>query len=453
MKKNIGYGIIFSLIVLSGCFFFYIYYQETYVKLDKDKIKIKIDNEYWTSNDVTITIDYKDKDIKPKSYSFDGGKTWQKSNTYVAKENQILDIVLKASNGKKTIPLKYRIENIDKEKPIIEVDDTIYVAVGSTIDIDSYYRVSDPISGLKGSVKVSSENLDMKTIGTYQIEIYALDHALNSNNKIVNVKVVEANDPNLTPTKDNEFVSVTGLTINKSRISLVKGTTMNLIPTVKPSNATNKKITWSSNNTAVAAVDANGKVTAISAGSATITALTADGNKSSDIKVVVTNEKVEVTNITLDRISDILTTDSPRLTLTATVSPENATDQNVIWSSSNTNVATVTNGVVTIRGEGNTTIIATSSNGKNATYKLTIKDNYSFQEKTLLNNDGELEGYSIIIYKNGVDITKGVTNILSPFTAVNEKKKAEIEISMTNHNQLRNTITFMYNNNKYTADR
>lgn len=452
MKKNIGYGAIFSLIVLSGCFFFYIYYQETYIRLDKSRIEVKVDNEYWTSNDVTVTVKYNDANMKPKSYSFDGGKTWQSSNEYIATENQVLDIVLKASNGKKTSPLLYRIENIDKSKPIIDAEDIIYVEVNKIIDLDSYYTVTDSLSGLKGNVKVSSEALDMTTIGTYSVEIYALDHALNSINKIVTIEVVAANDPRLVKQNPNQFVSVTGLTINKTRISLVKGTSVNLSATIKPGNATNKKITWSSNNPAVAAVDVTGKVLAISAGSTTITATTEDGNKSSDIKVVVTNEKIEVAKIELDRVVDIFTTDSSKITLVATITPEDATDQNIIWSSSNTNVATVTNGIVTIKNEGVTTITATTSNGKIATYRLTIKDNYTFQEKTLLDNNNQLKGYSIIIYKNGTDITKNVSNIMSPFSATNDKK-ASIDINMTNHNQLKNSLTFMYNNNKYTAYR
>lgn len=454
MKKNIGYGIIFSLIILSGCFIFYIFYQETYIKLDNKKIEVKVDDEYWTANDVTVTVNYNDKDIKIKSYSFDGGKTWQSENKYVAKENGILSIVLKSSNNKKSKAISYSVNNIDKDKPEIVVNDIIYVAVGTNLDIDNVYKINEPLSGIKGKVKVTSEQLDFEKLGVYEIEIYALDHALNSNTKAVIVEVVEKDNPNLVKEEPNKFVSVTGLTLEKTKISLVKGTSVLVSTIIKPLNATNKKIAWKSSNPAVATVDATGKVTAISSGSATITATTADGNKSSDINVVVTNERVEVASIFLDQTQQTVTTENTQIVLIATIAPDNATDQTVIWNTSNTKVATISNGVINIKGEGSATITATSSNGKIATFKLTVKDNYIFQERVLIDsNTGNIKGYSLKIYKNGVDITSGVSNILSPFSATNEKKRAEIDITMSNHNQLKDSISFMYNNNKYTANK
>lgn len=453
MKKNIGYCIIFSLIILSGCFIFYIFYQETYIKLDDKKIEVKVDDEYWTANDITVTVNYNDKDIKIKSYSFDGGKTWQSSNEYVSKENEILNIMVKSSNNKKSKIVRYSIDNIDKDKPEIIVEDVIYVAVGTNLDIDNVYTINEPLSGIKGSVKVTSEQLDFETIGTYEIEIYALDHALNSNTKKIVVEVVAKDDPNLIKEEPNKFISVTGLTLEKTKISLVKGMSVLILTKIKPTNATNKNITWATSNPAVATVDTGGKVTAISSGSATITATTADGNKASDIKVVVTNEKVEVVSITLDQTEYTTTTETDKIILTATITPDNSTDQTIVWNTSNTKVATISNGVISIKGEGSATITATSSNGKMATFKLTVKDNYIFQERVIMDGDGNLKGYTLKIYKNGVDITSSVSNILSPFSAPNEKKKAEIELSTSNHNQLKNTITFMYNNNKYTANK
>ena len=81
---------------------------------------------------------------------------------------------------------------------------------------------------------------------------------------------------------------VTGVSLNTDSLTLVEGGTATLTATVKPNNATNKNVTWSSDGTSVATVDDTGKVTAISVGSATITATTQDGNKTATCTVTVT---------------------------------------------------------------------------------------------------------------------------------------------------------------------
>lgn len=73
-------------------------------------------------------------------------------------------------------------------------------------------------------------------------------------------------------------VPVTGVTLDKTNLSLTEGGTETLTATVHPDNATNKNVTWSSSNNSVATVDSTGTVTAVSAGTATITATAADGS-------------------------------------------------------------------------------------------------------------------------------------------------------------------------------
>ena len=83
--------------------------------------------------------------------------------------------------------------------------------------------------------------------------------------------------------------SVTGVTLNKSTLSLAVGASEQLIATVEPSNA-NKNVIWESDNTGVATVDDTGKVTAVAAGTATITVTTVDGGKTATCTVTVTPE-------------------------------------------------------------------------------------------------------------------------------------------------------------------
>ena len=82
-------------------------------------------------------------------------------------------------------------------------------------------------------------------------------------------------------------VPVTGVTLNKTSTSLYVGDTETLTATVEPSDATDKNVTWSSDNEGVATVDATGKVTAVSAGTATITVTTEDGAKTASCTVTV----------------------------------------------------------------------------------------------------------------------------------------------------------------------
>ena len=72
-------------------------------------------------------------------------------------------------------------------------------------------------------------------------------------------------------------VSVTGVTLNKTSTSIQVGGTETLTATVSPKDAANKKVTWKSDKPTIAAVDANGKVTGVAAGEATITVTTEDG--------------------------------------------------------------------------------------------------------------------------------------------------------------------------------
>ena len=87
-------------------------------------------------------------------------------------------------------------------------------------------------------------------------------------------------------------IPVTGVSLDQNALTLTEGDTVQLTATVEPANATNKGVTWSSDDETVATVDANGKVTAVSAGTATITATATDGSgKSATCTVTVTGNK------------------------------------------------------------------------------------------------------------------------------------------------------------------
>ena len=167
-------------------------------------------------------------------------------------------------------------------------------------------------------------------------------------------------------------VSVTGITLNSSSVSLTPSQTSQLTATVAPSNATNKALTWSTSNSGVATVSNTGLITAVAAGSATITAASTDGsNVTATTSVTVTTSVIRVTGLTLTSTALFL---SPTQTsqLSVTVAPSNAANKTVSWLSSNSGVATVTNGLVRAIANGSATITVTSTDGSNVSTTASV---------------------------------------------------------------------------------
>ena len=166
-------------------------------------------------------------------------------------------------------------------------------------------------------------------------------------------------------------VRVTGVSLAPKTLTLRALDERTLIATIAPAGAAETSVTWSSDDTDVAAVDASGKITAGSkVGTATVTATTVDGGFTADC--VVTVLATDVTALTLEKDGaeiDTLTipyaeraTNKP--TLVAVAAPVSATNSNVRWHSSNETVATVANGTITAVSPGTAVITAVSeSNG------------------------------------------------------------------------------------------
>ena len=169
-------------------------------------------------------------------------------------------------------------------------------------------------------------------------------------------------------------VNVTEVTLDKTELTLTEGETETLTATVRPDNADNRKVTWSSDKTEVATVDGDGRVTAVKSGEAVVTVTTEDGGKTASCKVTVKANTVSVTEVTLDR-TELTLTEGETETLTATVKPDNADNRKVTWSSDKTEIATVDGaGRVTAVKAGEAVItVTTEDGGKTATCKVTVK--------------------------------------------------------------------------------
>jgi uncharacterized protein YjdB len=163
-------------------------------------------------------------------------------------------------------------------------------------------------------------------------------------------------------------VPVTGISMESSTVSILKGQSRKLVANVLPVNATNKTVVWSSGNTNIATVSADGVVTAKNTGTTTITAKTYNGRYSATCTVAVVEESINVTGVSLNK-TDAILNEGDAITLTAKVEPINATNTSVKWSSSNTGVAKVnSSGKVTAVAPGSAIITVKTDDGNYTAY-------------------------------------------------------------------------------------
>ena len=196
---------------------------------------------------------------------------------------------------------------------------------------------------------------------------------------VMMVMACPQNDPTPTPeptpgpTPGLETVAVTGVSLDQENLSLTTGESVTLVMTIEPDNATNKAVTWTSDDDSVASVEQDGKVTAQGPGDTIIRVKTADGDFEATCSVKVT-EPVGVEDISLNRASLTIRITGTE-TLVATITPDDATNKDVIWRSDNDGVASVEqDGTVTAVANGTTTITVTTVDGDyEATCTITVK--------------------------------------------------------------------------------
>ncbi len=261
-----------------------------------------------------------------------------------------------------------QIENIDNGKVTgVEVSEIILdteeadLNVGESIVISAtivpYYAENQTItwSSSDGSV-ASVENGTVK--------------ALHSGEAVITASTANGKTAECTITVPG--TKVTDVSLDPTEAQMHIGETLQLEETVIPKNADNQNVTWTSSNEAVASVDEDGLVTAEDAGTAIITVTTEDGGKTAQCTITVL--KIPVTGVSLNHTTAELRV-KKTLQLTETVTPENADNKDVTWSSSNEAVASVNeNGLVTAKNAGTATItVTTEDGGKTAECAITVE--------------------------------------------------------------------------------
>lgn len=156
-----------------------------------------------------------------------------------------------------------------------------------------------------------------------------------------------------------EDVAVTGVSLDQSAVTIVKGETAKLNVAVSPDDATDQSVLWATDDSSVATVDQSGTVTAVGAGATTVTVASTDGGFTAvcNVTVIVKVEKVSLDKSELDLIV------GQTSTLSATVLPNDATNKNIAWKSDKTSVVSVNKGKLTAVGVGTAVVTVTTEDG------------------------------------------------------------------------------------------
>ena len=228
--------------------------------------------------------------------------------------------------------------------------------------------------------------------------------------------------------KGKSPVAPSAITLDQSSVTLYVGrinSAAQLSATITPSNASDKTVSWTSSDEKIAAVTSNGFVSAVSAGTATITAVTNTGGK----KAVCTVKVVQPT-LALD-VSSATVTAGISYTIQCTYSP---TSQNITWSSSDPNVAKVDNGKVTAVSPGEAVITAVSDYGVSASSQITVEESeiFSFDKTSFSIVEGEKVNIGLHVDAHGVlNGSKGETTI-TPTVTMASSSIAAFQLSGNN---------------------
>ncbi|MDD2376114.1 MAG: Ig-like domain-containing protein [Clostridia bacterium] len=265
--------------------------------------------------------------------------------------------------------------NVNVESLTVEKDVTVKgnVTVEKDVTIKGNVNVEKDVN-IKGDINVGGN--------------------INQNNNTV---------PNITPA--NTTIAVTGINLTPSTLIFNIGNKYDAIATVLPSNASNKNVNWSSNDSSVATVSSNGQIVAIAQGNTIITAKTLDGYYTKNCVVTVRANTIAVTGIAVTPETVNLNVGETS-SASATVYPSNASNKNVNWSSNSSSVATVSsNGTITGVSQGTAVITVESASGEYTdTCVVTVTPNViavtgiTVTPETMNLNVGETSSASATVY-------------------------------------------------------
>ncbi|WP_392887320.1 Ig-like domain-containing protein [Eubacterium limosum] len=222
--------------------------------------------------------------------------------------------------------------------------------------------------------------------------------------------------PEPTPIPTPAVVHVTGVTLDQSQLTMTVGDNAVLTAKIAPNNATDKTIAWYAEDNKIAAVDGNGKVTALAEGQTKITVVTKDGDYKATCMVTVNKKAptdIPVESITIQKAADSIEVGNT-LSLTVSVKPDNATNKNIKWSSATESIATVDEaGVVTAKAAGDAVIIAIPENPASSSVAATISLPVTSPFKAVvMSGGGKAVTVGEILTCTSIDPENGVSDAL-----------------------------------------
>ena len=233
----------------------------------------------------------------------------------------------------------------------IDMVDKISIPINNTYTLNAKTL---PLSTSDEKITYSSGNEEIATVNSQGV--------VNAKKKGTCIITATSVDGGYTATCQVTVTQpVETLTLEKHSTSLKVGETEKLFAQISPATANDKTISWLSSNDEVASVDENGNVTAKKAGEAWINAISNDNSEAKDSCIVIVSQPV--TGIQLDNTTYFLNGIGKSFELKATVVPNDASNKNVKWKSSDESVCIVSQGLVVAVGLGTCVIIATTEDG------------------------------------------------------------------------------------------
>ncbi len=313
-------------------------------------------------------------------------------------------ITCKTANGGYTATCKVTVKQI-VETTKIEFKQSAYsISSGKSIQLGPRIYPSD--ATLKDCKWTSSDTAIAK------VDSKGLVTGVRPGRATITVTLLDSGKKD-TCTVTVKAVNPTSVKLNAASVSIDPGKTYTLKATISPANATEKSVYWKSSNTSIASVSSNGVVKGLKPGKVTITCTTRANNKKATCTVTV--KPIKISKVTLNRTSLTLNY-GKTYTLKATISPSNATNKSVKWTSSNTKVVTVTSaGKIKAVGTGKAYVTckpADGGSGKGAVCLVEVK---------------KIEVIGILLNQTSLVMDRGATYTLKatvlPATASNKKVK------------------------------
>lgn len=302
---------------------------------------------------------------------------WDKADVYVD------DVVLKEADG-----------YISRLMTGIDGDGAISYSAdykGGKLFGVALYDENNKLIGFKNN-STSGTFENVSGYGKYTVKSYLLEDD-NLRSKTQEIEYNEDSSKN----EDTSIGKAKSLTLSEHNVTINVGDENKILDAViMPEFAYDNKVSWKSSDESIVKVSENGILTAVSNGNATITVSSEDGILTDECKVTVTDKKSE--RLSLNKTSIELTEIDSVYPLSA-----NIENSDLVWKSDNENIASVTDGVVTAKGKGKTTITVSTYDGKQ-TSKCAVNVNTS--DNTITNDTFFKDADGNYIYSQGGCIQK-----------------------------------------------